>query len=94
MLPLNGYDDALLRLVVSFIGYHQSLAGLDATRRRNQSAVSIDGDREGLLVEGISILGIAIDEYRDLDVDPSRLAAIRTPQNRCTDGLGVLTLAA
>ena len=50
----NGYDDALLRLIVSLVRYHDSLAGFDTTRHPDQSASFIDGDCEGLLVKRIA----------------------------------------
>src|ERR1700757_230552 len=53
-LRRNGYDDALLRLIVSLVRYHYSLAGLDTTRHQDQSASSIDGDCKGLLVKRIA----------------------------------------
>src|SRR6266403_1531852 len=53
-LRRNGYNDALLRLIVSLVRYHYSLAGLDTTRHQDQSASSIDGDCKGLLVKRIA----------------------------------------
>src|SRR5262249_46964483 len=53
-LRRNGYDDTLLRLIVSLVHYHYSLAGLDTTRHQDQSASSIDGDCKGLLVKRIA----------------------------------------
>ena len=53
-LRRNGYDDALLRLIVSLVRYHYSLAGLDTTSHQDQSASSIDGDCKGLLVKRIA----------------------------------------
>ena len=50
-LRRNGNDDALLRLIVSLVRYHYSLAGLDTTRHQDQSASSVDGDCKGLLVK-------------------------------------------
>ena len=54
-LRRNRYDDALLRLIVSLVRYHYSLAGLDTTRHQDQSASSIDGECKGLLIERIAI---------------------------------------
>src|SRR3974377_478984 len=53
-LRRNGYDDALLRLIVSLVRYHYSRAGLDSPRHQDQSAGSIDGDCKGLLVKRIA----------------------------------------
>src|SRR3974377_1557719 len=53
-LRRNGYDDAFLRLIVSLVRYHYSLAGLDTTRHEDQSTSSIDGDCKGLLVKRIA----------------------------------------
>src|SRR5215467_4218301 len=53
-LRRNEYDDALLRLIVSLVRYHYSLAGLDTTRHQDQSASSINGDCKGLLVKRIA----------------------------------------
>jgi len=50
----NGHDDALLRLIVSLVRYHYSLARLDATGHQDQSASSIDGDGKGFLVKRIA----------------------------------------
>src|SRR4029077_3581135 len=50
----NRYDDALLRLIVCLIRYHDSLAGFDTTRHPDQSASFIDGDCKGLLVKRIA----------------------------------------
>src|SRR5262247_195386 len=50
----NGYDNALLRLIVCLVRYHYSLAGLDTTRHQYQSAGSIDGDCKGLFVKEIT----------------------------------------
>src|SRR5215471_12282327 len=53
-LRRNGYDDALLRLIVSLVRYHYSLAGLDTTRHQDQSASSIEGDCKGFLVKRLA----------------------------------------
>jgi len=53
-LRRNGYDDALLRLIVCLVRYHDSLAGSETTGHQDQSASSIDGDCKGLLVKRIA----------------------------------------
>ena len=53
-LRRNGYDDALLRLIVSLVRYHYSLAGLNTTRQQDHSASSTDGDCKSLLVKRIA----------------------------------------
>jgi hypothetical protein len=72
----NGHNGALFRLIVSLVRHRQSLAGLDSTRHRNQSPRSIDRNRASFFVERIACLRVAVDEERDMDVDPRRYAAI------------------
>ena len=53
-LRRNGYDDALLRLIVSLVRYHYSLAGLDTTHQQVQSASCTEGECKSLLVKRIA----------------------------------------
>ncbi len=84
----NGDDDALFRLVVSLVRYQYPLAGLDTTCHQDQSASSIDGDCIGLLVERIATY--AVDGQREMDVNPTRHAAIRVLGSRCFSDFGLL----
>src|SRR5215469_10278287 len=91
-LRRNGYDYALLRLIVSLVRYHYSLAGSDTTRHQDQSAGSIDGDCKGLLVKRIATWQRAVNEQRKMDINPTRCAAIRVLGSGCFSHFGVLAL--
>ena len=88
----NRYDDTLFRLVVSLVRHHQSLSGSDTTRHRNQSAVSIDQDREGFFVEWIATQRAPVNEHRNMDGNTTRPAAIRTISARHLGGTTVRAL--
>jgi hypothetical protein len=88
----NGYDDALLRLIVCLVRYHYSLAGLDPTRHQDQSTRSIDGDCRGLLVKRITTWQSAVDEQREMGINPARRAASGVLDRGCFSHFGVLAL--
>lgn len=88
----NGYNDALLRLVVSLVRYQYPLTGLDTRRHQHQSASFIDGDCIGLLVERIATY--AVDGQRETDVNPTRPAAICVPGSGCLSDFGLLAFEA
>jgi hypothetical protein len=91
-LRRNGYDDALLRLIVSLVCHHYSLAGLDTTRHQDQSASSTDGDCQGLLVKRIAAWQRAVDKQREMSINPARNAAIRVLSSGCFSHFVVLAL--
>jgi hypothetical protein len=74
------------------VRYHYSLAGLDTTRHQDQSASSIDGDCKGLLVKRIATWQRAVDEQREMGINPARRAAIRVLGSGCFSHFGVLVL--
>ena len=90
----NGYDNALLRLIVSFVRYHEPLAGLHTTGRRNQSAGPVDDDRVGFLIKWSSTGRMAVNEDWDMDMNTSRLSALRVGERRYTGRFTVLALGA
>jgi hypothetical protein len=92
-LRRNRYHDALLRLIVSLVGYHYSLAGLDTIRHQDQSASSIDGGCKGFLVKRIATWQRAVDEQREMGINPARRATIRVLGSGWFSHFGVLALA-
>src|SRR6266576_3675173 len=67
-LRRNGYDDALLRLIVSLVRYHYSLAGLDTTRHQDQSAPSTDRDCSLLLVQRSAIYQQPVGPHSEIGI--------------------------
>ena len=61
-LRRNGYNHALLRLIVCLVRYHDSLAGSQTAVHQHQSASSIDGDCKSLLAKRIAAWQRAADE--------------------------------
>jgi hypothetical protein len=88
----NGYDRALLRLIVCLVRYHDSLARLDATRHPDQSASFMDGDGKRLLVKRIATRQRTVDEQRELGIRPAVRAGTRVLGNQCFRHLDVLAL--
>lgn len=90
----DGYDNALLCLVVSFVRYHEPLPGLHTAGRRNQSTSAVDDDRVGFLIKWSSTRCMAVNEERNMDMNASRPTALRVTERRYTGSFSVLWLSA